>query len=194
MSSVFWCLHHQCPPNSQLWFPNILLFSVLEDALDTAWVNVHKMDVNNVDLVNVDIQSLQLARGECESECRGYIIRDHRYFRLFSCCSKKLCSYEYVAILSSTLLFIFSSFDLSPSSKWIPREPCPSFWFSGFDTVIMNPPFGTRNTGIDSQFVSIAMRHATTVYSLHKTSTRDVRTCSEMLLGHRYWCTINCDS
>ena len=33
------------------------------DALDTAWVNVHKMDVNNVDLVNVDIQSLQLARG-----------------------------------------------------------------------------------------------------------------------------------
>lgn len=35
----------------------------LSDALDTAWVNVHKNEITNVDLVNVDIQSLQLARG-----------------------------------------------------------------------------------------------------------------------------------
>ena len=40
----------------------------------------------------------------------------------------------------------------------------------------MNPPFGTRNTGIDAEFVTIAMRNARSVYSLHKTSTRDVRT------------------
>jgi hypothetical protein len=33
------------------------------DALDTAWVNVHKMEITNVDLVKVDIQSLQLAIG-----------------------------------------------------------------------------------------------------------------------------------
>ena len=49
--------------------------------------------------------------------------------------------------------------------------------FSGFDTIIMNPPFGTRNTGIDAEFVTIAMKNARSVYSLHKTSTRDVRTC-----------------
>ena len=41
----------------------------------------------------------------------------------------------------------------------------------------MNPPFGTRNTGIDAEFVTIAMKNARSVYSLHKTSTRDVRTC-----------------
>lgn len=41
-----------------------------------------------------------------------------------------------------------------------------------FDTVIMNPPFGTRNTGIDTLFVQKGMQHANVVYSLHKTSTR----------------------
>jgi hypothetical protein len=44
----------------------------------------------------------------------------------------------------------------------------------GFDTILMNPPFGTRNTGIDSQFLIKAMSNAKVVYSLHKTSTRDV--------------------
>ncbi|KAL1924129.1 uncharacterized protein VTP21DRAFT_7164 [Calcarisporiella thermophila] len=42
------------------------------------------------------------------------------------------------------------------------------------DTVVMNPPFGTKNWGIDMAFlkqaVSIAER---AVYSLHKTSTRE---------------------
>ena len=43
-----------------------------------------------------------------------------------------------------------------------------------FDTVIMNPPFGTkRNKGIDMTFVKQALSLArTSVYSLHKTSTR----------------------
>jgi hypothetical protein len=43
----------------------------------------------------------------------------------------------------------------------------------GFDTVLMNPPFGTRNAGIDTAFVTQGMAHANAVYSLHKTSTRD---------------------
>jgi predicted RNA methylase len=43
-----------------------------------------------------------------------------------------------------------------------------------FDTVVMNPPFGTRNTGIDTAFVLKGMEYASVVYSLHKTSTRDV--------------------
>ncbi|XP_020317075.1 rRNA N6-adenosine-methyltransferase METTL5 [Oncorhynchus nerka] len=43
-----------------------------------------------------------------------------------------------------------------------------------FDTVIMNPPFGTKhNQGMDMQFLRTALTMATTaVYSLHKTSTR----------------------
>lgn len=42
------------------------------------------------------------------------------------------------------------------------------------DTVIMNPPFGTRQKGVDMEFLRAAFklsRHS--VYSLHKTSTRD---------------------
>lgn len=43
-----------------------------------------------------------------------------------------------------------------------------------FDTVIMNPPFGTKNNeGIDMKFVQIALDMANnSVYSFHKTSTR----------------------
>ncbi|XP_025197385.1 methyltransferase-like protein 5 [Melanaphis sacchari] len=42
-----------------------------------------------------------------------------------------------------------------------------------FDTVIMNPPFGTREKGADLLFLKMALSLATkAVYSLHKTSTR----------------------
>ncbi|KAI0223949.1 Methyltransferase-like protein 5 [Lamellibrachia satsuma] len=47
-------------------------------------------------------------------------------------------------------------------------------WSHAFDTVIMNPPFGTKkNKGIDMLFLKQAldMSH-TAVYSLHKTATR----------------------
>lgn len=47
-------------------------------------------------------------------------------------------------------------------------------YYKDFDTVLMNPPFGTRNNGIDTAFVLKGMQHASVVYSLHKTSTRDV--------------------
>jgi len=41
------------------------------------------------------------------------------------------------------------------------------------DTVIMNPPFGTRRKGADMEFLSAGLKVAgTAVYSLHKTSTR----------------------
>ncbi|XP_076245677.1 rRNA N(6)-adenosine-methyltransferase Mettl5-like [Calliopsis andreniformis] len=44
-----------------------------------------------------------------------------------------------------------------------------------FDTVIMNPPFGTKhNAGTDVKFLEIATKLASnSVYSLHKTSTRN---------------------
>jgi predicted RNA methylase/outer membrane protein OmpA-like peptidoglycan-associated protein len=43
-----------------------------------------------------------------------------------------------------------------------------------FDTVLMNPPFGTRVKGIDMIFLDKALSMATgAVYSMHKSSTRD---------------------
>ena len=42
-----------------------------------------------------------------------------------------------------------------------------------FDVVVMNPPFGTRDqVGIDAVFIEKALGCAHTVYSMHKTSTR----------------------
>ncbi|CAH8362754.1 unnamed protein product, partial [Eruca vesicaria subsp. sativa] len=43
------------------------------------------------------------------------------------------------------------------------------------DTVVMNPPFGTRKKGAAMEFLSAAMKVAfQAVYSFHKTSTREV--------------------
>ena len=42
------------------------------------------------------------------------------------------------------------------------------------DTVVMNPPFGTKTKGADMDFLRFAARVAKkAIYSLHKTSTRD---------------------
>ncbi|KAJ8556556.1 hypothetical protein K7X08_035731 [Anisodus acutangulus] len=42
------------------------------------------------------------------------------------------------------------------------------------ETVVMNPPFGTRRKGADMDFLSAAMKVASqAVYSLHKTTTRE---------------------
>lgn len=51
-----------------------------------------------------------------------------------------------------------------------------------FDTIIMNPPFGTRNSGIDMKFIDIGLQTAEQVFSLHKTSTRRYisKHCSEV--------------
>uniref|UniRef100_A0A8C4QJ12 Methyltransferase-like protein 5 n=1 Tax=Eptatretus burgeri TaxID=7764 RepID=A0A8C4QJ12_EPTBU len=51
---------------------------------------------------------------------------------------------------------------------------CVARWHKTFDTVIMNPPFGTKhNKGMDMLFLKTALDMAnTSVYSLHKTATR----------------------
>ncbi|KAM0894818.1 hypothetical protein ACQ4PT_024262 [Festuca glaucescens] len=42
------------------------------------------------------------------------------------------------------------------------------------DTVVMNPPFGTKRKGADMDFLSMGLKVASqAVYSLHKTSTRE---------------------
>ncbi|KRX96885.1 WW domain-containing protein, partial [Trichinella pseudospiralis] len=49
------------------------------------------------------------------------------------------------------------------------------YFCKAFDTVIMNPPFGTkRNSGVDMEFLKCAINMAkTSVYSMHKTVTRE---------------------
>jgi predicted RNA methylase len=42
-----------------------------------------------------------------------------------------------------------------------------------YDSVIMNPPYGTRAVHADVNFLRKALQIAPTVYSIHKTSTRD---------------------
>lgn len=56
---------------------------------------------------------------------------------------------------------------------------CDKFWEPWrdfFDTVIMNPPFGTKqNAGLDMKFLKRAIDISSgSVYSLHKTTTRSV--------------------
>lgn len=48
-------------------------------------------------------------------------------------------------------------------------------WENCFDTVVMNPPFGTKhNKGLDLVFLQTGIKLARgAVYSLHKTATRD---------------------
>lgn len=50
-----------------------------------------------------------------------------------------------------------------------------SLWNQTFDTVLMNPPFGTKkNAGTDMKFLKVAVQLSkSVVYSLHKSSTRD---------------------
>jgi predicted RNA methylase len=62
---------------------------------------------------------------------------------------------------------------------------------NSFDTVIMNPPFGTKNNaGIDMLFLRRAIELATgAVYSLHKSSTREViggNYCTARLLVYSF--------
>ena len=42
-----------------------------------------------------------------------------------------------------------------------------------FDTVMMNPPFGTKQRHLDTVFLGKAIRTGAVVYSLHKSSTRE---------------------
>lgn len=51
-----------------------------------------------------------------------------------------------------------------------------SSWHRAFDTIVMNPPFGTKqNAGMDMKFLSAGLNLARgAVYSLHKSSTRYV--------------------
>lgn len=58
------------------------------------------------------------------------------------------------------------------------------------DTVIQNPPFGTRQKGADTHFLQHAFKIAPIVYSFHKTSThthiKKVSEQAEMTITHTF--------
>ena len=82
-----------------------------------------------------------------------------------------------------------------------------------FDTVVMNPPYGTRKEHADIKFLEQSFRRAQIVYSIHKSSTRtflkqfivrqgrhvDAIRSVEMLLPHLFdfhhkrWISISVD-
>lgn len=63
--------------------------------------------------------------------------------------------------------------DLASSLDPTERQGC--FMLKKFDTVVMNPPFGTKCRGLDMLFLQQAISLTdNVVYSLHKTSSRDV--------------------
>ena len=65
-----------------------------------------------------------------------------------------------------------------------------------FDTVIMNPPFGTKhNAGTDVKFLEVATKLASkAVYSLHKTSTRNYILKKSAQLAPKAKLSQNCDT
>ena len=71
--------------------------------------------------------------------------------------------------------FEIDNYDLVLADVANGREGILEKFHKTFDTVVMNPPFGTKhNKGIDMEFVKTGLALAkTAVYSLHKTSTRD---------------------
>jgi len=97
-------------------------------------------------------------------------------------------------MLCAAVLYLESSYivgvDVDDSALAIAKENCAT-WNqvdfvhsdisklavkSVFDTVVMNPPFGTRRKGVDVVFLEKAIeltRPGGVVYSLHKTCTRN---------------------
>lgn len=73
------------------------------------------------------------------------------------------------------LLDLDFSIDLVRGRLVSPEEPSFLDRLSQrFDTVIMNPPFGTKTANIDMVFLHYACKIATgAIYTLHKSSTRD---------------------
>lgn len=73
----------------------------------------------------------------------------------------------------------FVQADISQSTSDLDTLPFWAQFKNKFDTVIMNPPFGTKhNKGVDTLFLRTATEMAKhVVYSLHKTSTRAVSSC-----------------
>lgn len=65
--------------------------------------------------------------------------------------------------------------DLELEMNFIQCDVTKLEWRGQFvDTIVMNPPFGTRKKGADMEFLSMALKVASqAVYSLHKTSTRE---------------------
>jgi putative methylase len=50
-------------------------FDVDQDALDTAWVNIHKLEIPNIDLTQSDVQTVQFSSGQFNISSDGFHIQ-----------------------------------------------------------------------------------------------------------------------
>lgn len=74
-----------------------------------------------------------------------------------------------VKILTNNIKNIRDIYDLPGTSSVIIREV--NMTDENADTIIMNPPFGTRTKHADTDFLDYASAHARVIYTFHKTST-----------------------
>ena len=136
---------------------HIVGVDVDQDALDLAWVNMNKLEIENLDLIKCDLNG-----GLLKSSKTNIAVARNIYMTVVYCvcvCVPLRISVSRMHVCNGTRLMLF---------------------IAEFDTVVMNPPFGTRNTGIDTVFLLNAMKISNVVYSLHKTSTREV--CEVMIM------------
>lgn len=88
-----------------------------------------------------------------------------------------------------------TAIDIDPVAIRVARENCDAAgvdvdWIVAdlegihgeFDTVVMNPPFGTKQRHLDRVFLKKAIEIGRIVYSIHKSATRDY--LSRYLTGH----------
>lgn len=143
-----------------------------------------------------DIRNKSVADLGCGSGvlCIGAALLDAKYCagNMLNSCINLFC----VLMLNVTSFFFLTcnlGFDIDPSAIALSSKNAAdcdisdrcdfilcdiknineSVCFKKFDTVIMNPPFGTRDKGADLMFIKTALNMAcNAVYSLHKTSTR----------------------
>lgn len=74
---------------------------------------------------------------------------------------------EALSLASETLNRTYGTpFDILASDV---RSTCPIRWV-GDCTVVMNPPFGVKSPGADTDFLRVALSTCDTVYSIHKLS------------------------
>lgn len=123
----------------------------------------------------------------------GAALLDARYCTGYIYSTVYIMVLEYLKMFISVCFICFTGFDIDPSALSLSVENAAdrdvlgqcefilcdvkqidkSMQLKAFDTVIMNPPFGTREKGADLVFLKMAVSLATNaVYSLHKTSTR----------------------
>lgn len=122
----------------------VAAFEIDSDAIDIQYRNCTDIELF-VEIIQCDV--LRYLPGTDFSFSYVVLFKNNTYMWYIQYYNKCMCTYMYV---------------LGKFEKY-------------FETVVMNPPFGTKNNaGIDMKFLETAIKlSSNTIYSLHKSSTRD---------------------